>query len=101
MMHKAPMNGPYKEPKDELRIEAHYGPDYSGDDSKYRAERKERAEKRLKAVKKELKDMTAEKALGMVKAGLEKELKRCEIECMEYEDSSISEAFDEEDEDED
>jgi hypothetical protein len=92
-MEKGAMNGPHVEPKDELRVEAHYGPEY--DDSKYRSERKERAEKKQKALKAEIKALTPQKAFDLVKAGLDKELRRCEIESMEYEEPSISEAYDE------
>ena len=90
------MNGPHKEPKPELRIEAHYD-SYGDDASKYRAERKERNEAKQKALKKALKGLTAEKSFAIAKAGIEKELKRCEMEAMEYEDGpSISEAYDSE-----
>ena len=89
-----PMNGPHKEPKPELKLEARY--DSFGDDSEYRSERKERVEKKRAMIKDAIKGMTAEKALGVVKASLEKELKRCEMEAMEYEDGpSISDAYDE------
>jgi hypothetical protein len=91
-----PMNGPHEheEPKDEMKVE--YGPNYDTGDDKYRSERKERAEKRLKGVKAEMKGMTPEKAHKAVMAGLEKAMKRCEIECMEYDDDkSVGDAYDE------
>lgn len=91
------MNGPHKEPKPELRIEAHYDSFGSFDDSKYRAERKERNEAKQKALKKALKDMTAEKALAIAKNGIEKALKQCEISAMEYDEPSISDAYDDKD----
>jgi hypothetical protein len=88
------MNGPHmsKEPKPELRIEAHF--DSFGEDPKYVASRKKRLDAKQKALKAALKDMTAEKAHKMAIASIERELKRCEVEAMEFEDGpSIGEAY--------
>ena len=89
-----PMNGPMtiRELKPELRIEARF--DSYPEDPKYAASRKKRLEAKQKALKAALKDMTAEKAHKMAIASIERELKRCEIEAMEYDDGpSIAEAY--------
>src|SRR3990167_3928863 len=89
-----PMNGPamVREPKPELRIEARF--DSFGEDPKYVASRKKHLAEKQKALKSALKDMTAEKAHKMAIASIERELKRCEIEAMEYDDGpSIAEAY--------
>ena len=98
MKDTGPINGPepYKEPKDELQVE--YRSNYDIGDDKYRSERQERAEKRLKGIKAEIKGLTAEKAHKLVMDGLKKAERKCEIECMEYEDDeSVGDAFDEDD----
>ena len=89
-----PMNGPvtHKEPKPELRIEARF--DSYPEDPKYVASRKKHLEEKQKVLKAALKDMTAEKAHKMAIASIERELKRCEIEAMEFYDGpSIAEAY--------
>ena len=93
---KGPMNGPHIEKKPELKVEARF--DSISDDSKYRAERKADIEQKMKLLKSTMKGMTPDKAHKMVMASMEKEMKRCEIEAMEYEDAeSVSDAFDEDD----
>ena len=89
-----PMNGPMmmREPKPELRIEARF--DSFGEDPKYAASRKKRLEEKQKVLKAALKDMTAEKAHKMAIASIERELKRCEVEALEFDDGpSIAEAY--------
>ena len=89
-----PMNGPvtHKEPKPELRIEARF--DSFGEDPKYVASRKKRLAEKQKVLKAALKDMTAEKAHKMAIASIERELKRCEVEALEFDDGpSIAEAY--------
>src|SRR3990167_7001028 len=89
-----PMNGPvtHKEPKPELRIEARF--DSSPENPKYRTDRKKRLDAKQKALKVALKDMTAEKAHKMAIASIERELKRCEVEALEFDDGlSIGEAY--------
>ena len=96
MEMKGPMNGPHTEKKPELKVEARF--DSFGDDSKYRAERKSDNERKMKMLKSAMKDMTPDKAHKMVMAGMEKEMKRCEMEAMEYDDSgSVGDAYDEDD----
>ena len=89
-----PMNGPtmMRDPKPELRIEARF--DSFGEDPKYVASRKKQLAEKQKVLKAALKDMTAEKAHKMAIASIERELKRCEVEAMEFDDGpSIAEAY--------
>lgn len=92
---EGPMNGPVTESKSSLKVSVSYGQDYGMDD-KYRSERKSEHEKELKELKKVAKDLTPEKAYSMVKAGLDKSIKECELECARYDDSgSVGDAYDE------
>ena len=98
-MQDGPMNGPAmvkQDPKPELRIEARF--DSFGEDKEYTASRKKRLAEKQKALKAALKDMTAEKAHKMAIASIERELKRCEVEAMEFDDGpSIGEAYEDKD----
>lgn len=95
-------NKPMKmsESKPELRIEAHFD-SFGGSDSEYDKERKKRNAERHKAITQAIKDLTPDKAYKMAKASLDKELRRCEIEAMEFEDEpTIDEAYDDKGDDE-
>lgn len=76
-------NGPVVEDKPEVKVSVSF--DSLGADKGFQAERKASNEERADALRSTLKSLTPESALEMVKASLEKELRRCELEALEYE----------------